>query len=198
TFTAADNGVHVFSVTLKTLGRQTVTVTDTKTPVITGGTAVTVANQVLGSLVVAGFPSPATVGVAGSFTVTARDTSGFTFTGYRGMVHFSSSDSKALLPLDYTFTAADNGVHTFQATLNTLGSQAITATDLGAQVSGSQTVVVNPPTTVTVDHSAGFATTGDLQANGVARFVPTPSAVGTFPGHQDIGKVGLHGAAAFA
>jgi hypothetical protein len=198
TFTAADNGVHVFSVTFKTLGRQTVTVTDTKTPAITGATAVTVANQVLGSLVVAGFPSPATVGVAGSFTVTARDTNGFTFTAYLGTVHFSSSDSKAVLPPDYTFTAADNGVHTFQATLNTLGSQTITATDLDAHVSGSQTVVVNPPTIFTVDHSAGFATTGDLQANGVARFVPTTSAVGAFPGHQDIGNVGLHGDASFA
>jgi FG-GAP-like repeat/FG-GAP repeat len=81
------------------------------------------------SLVVSGFPSPTTAGVAGSFTVTAKTASGATATDYTGTVHFSSSDGKASLPADYTFTAADAGVHTFSATLKTAGTQSITATD---------------------------------------------------------------------
>jgi hypothetical protein len=34
-------------------------------------------------------------------------------TGYTGTVHFSTNDPRATLPTDYTFTAADAGVHTF-------------------------------------------------------------------------------------
>jgi uncharacterized repeat protein (TIGR01451 family) len=49
--------------------------------------------------------------------------------GYLGTVHFTSSDGLAELPADYTFTAADAGIHSFQVTLNTLGSQTISITD---------------------------------------------------------------------
>ena len=34
-------------------------------------------------------------------------------TGYTGTVHFTSTDNTATLPANYTFTAADKGVHTF-------------------------------------------------------------------------------------
>jgi hypothetical protein len=81
------------------------------------------------SFAVSGFPFSTTAGVAGSFTVTAKTASGITATDYTGTVHFSSNDAKALLPADYTFTAADAGVHTFSATLKTAGTQSITATD---------------------------------------------------------------------
>ena len=56
-----------------------------------------------------GFPATITAGVAGSFTVTAKNADGSTNTGYRGTVHFTSSDPQAVLPADYTFTAADQG-----------------------------------------------------------------------------------------
>src|SRR5947208_14556349 len=80
-------------------------------------------------MIVAGFPSPVTAGVAGTFTVTAKDPYSNTATGYTGTVHFTSSDAQAVLPADYTFVAADAGQHTFSATLNTAGSQSLTATD---------------------------------------------------------------------
>src|SRR5262249_45386431 len=48
-----------------------------------------------------------------NITVRALDLFNNLVTGYTGMVHFSSSDPQAQLPADYTFTAADNGVHTF-------------------------------------------------------------------------------------
>jgi hypothetical protein len=75
-------------------------------------------------------PAASTAGVAFDFTVTARDSSNNVATGYRGTVHFTSTDGQATLPGDYTFQAADKGVHTFQATLRTAGSQAITVQDL--------------------------------------------------------------------
>src|SRR5262249_36462141 len=56
---------------------------------------------------ITGFPSSVQAGVPGNFTVTALDAEGNVLTDYRGTVHFSSSDLRAQLPDDYTFTDAD-------------------------------------------------------------------------------------------
>jgi hypothetical protein len=98
------------------------------------------------SLAVAGFPSAVTAGVAGSFTVTVKNADGSTATGYTGSVHFTSSDQKAVLPADYTFTAADQGTHTFSATLKTAGSQSITVRDTtwNSLLGSESGIVVNP------------------------------------------------------
>jgi hypothetical protein len=99
-----------------------------------------------GSFSIAGFPSPSTAGVAGSFTVTALDSSGNVDSGYTGTVHFSSSDSQAVLPADYTFSGADQGVHTFSVTLKSAGSQSITATDtVTSSITGSQSGITVDP-----------------------------------------------------
>ncbi len=60
-------------------------------------------------------------------TVTAENGSGATLASFTGTVHFSSSDSQAVLPADATLT---NGVGIFSVTLNTVGSQTITVDDL--------------------------------------------------------------------
>jgi hypothetical protein len=131
TFTAADAGVHTFTggVILKTAGRQTVTATDTVFSSISGSSAVTVSPAAASTMTVVGFPSPTTAGVAHNFTVTLKDAYGNIASGYTGTVHFKSSDRKASLPANYTFTAADAGVHTFSATLKTAGTQSLTVTD---------------------------------------------------------------------
>lgn len=84
------------------------------------------------TLTVSGIASPRTAGTAGTVTVTAKDANGYTATTYRGTVRFASSDLQAVLPSEYTFTAADNGVHTFDlaVTLKTAGPQFVTATDI--------------------------------------------------------------------
>jgi len=66
------------------------------------------------------------------FTVTAKNPAGAkgTDTAYLSTIHFTSTDAQATLPADYTFTEADQGVHTFQATLHA-GAKSITATDTG-------------------------------------------------------------------
>jgi N-acetylneuraminic acid mutarotase len=77
---------------------------------------------------------PVSAGVPCDVTVTVQDASGNTVPSYTGTVHFASADPYgATLPPDYTFTAADAGVHTFAATaaLYTAGSQTITVSGTG-------------------------------------------------------------------
>ena len=63
-------------------------------------------------------------------TLTVEDAYGNVVTGYVGTVHFSSSDSTAMLPANYTFTASDAGVHTFTGlVLHKKGKQTLTVTD---------------------------------------------------------------------
>ena len=64
-------------------------------------------------------------------TVTALDACGNVTPGYAGTVHFSSSDNKATLPANYTFTVGDQGVHTFvnKTTLRTRGTKTVSVTD---------------------------------------------------------------------
>src|SRR5207302_7900201 len=141
-----DAGAHTLSATLKTAGSQALTATDTGTVTITGVQAgITVDPTAASSLVVSGFPSPTTAGVSGAITVTAHDPYGNTATGYTGKVHFTSSDAQAALPSDYTFSAADGGVHNFTATLRTAGSQSLTLTDMvTSTITGTQTgITVN-------------------------------------------------------
>jgi hypothetical protein len=98
------------------------------------------------SFAVAGFPSPTTAGVSHTFTVTALNADGTVNTGYTGTVHFTSSDPQAVLPADYTFTAADQGTHTFTATLKTAGGQVLAAADAGTYgVVGSESGIAVQP-----------------------------------------------------
>jgi len=95
-------------------------------------------------MTVTGFPSTTTAGVARNFTVTLRDQYGNVATGYTGSVRFTSSDGKAVLPADYTFTAADAGTHIFSATLKTAGTQSITAKDtLSSAMTAGEGITVN-------------------------------------------------------
>jgi hypothetical protein len=87
--------------------------------------------------------APTTSAAGASFTiaVTAQDSSNNTLTSYRGTVHFTSTDTSAVLPSDYAFTTADNGSHTFTITLKTAGSDSVTLTD-SAGATGSAAVTV--------------------------------------------------------
>ncbi len=77
--------------------------------------------------------------IADDITILATDDHGNIDEDYTGSVWFSTSDSTAVLSFDndpvsdrYTFTAGDNGVHTFDKagfTFNTVGSQTLTVQD---------------------------------------------------------------------
>jgi hypothetical protein len=129
-FNAADGGVHIFSATLKTAGIQSITATDTTTASIAGRNASIAVNPAAASQLIIIAPSSVTAGAFFSLTVKVEDAYGNVATGYAGTIHFSSTDPKARLPKDYTFSAADQGVHTFTGlVLRTRGFQKITITD---------------------------------------------------------------------
>jgi streptogramin lyase len=73
--------------------------------------------------------NPVPAGVPFALTVRGLDPSNQLAENYRGSVHFTSSDGAATLPDDYTFTAADNGAHTFSVTLRAAGRQSVFVTD---------------------------------------------------------------------
>ena len=115
-------------------------------------------------------PATATAGAGFSVTVTAQDAVGYTTPAYTGTAHLTTSDGAAVLPTNYAFVAADNGVHTFaNVTLKTSGAQTITATDtVTSAISGSANVNVNAGTTATFDVAApATATAGTSFAVGV-------------------------------
>ena len=146
TFTAADDGTHTFTVTLKTAGSQSVTATDTTTSAITGTlSGISVSPAAASQFVLSGLPSTATVGVAQTLTVTAEDPYGNVATGYTGTVQFTSSDTKASLPANYTFTTANDGVHAFTLTFGTAGTQSVTVTDTTSGITATQSGITVAP-----------------------------------------------------
>ena len=64
-----------------------------------------------------------------SITVFAYDGSGRLDSDYTGTVSFSSTDSKAILPDEYTFSETDDGYRIFTLKLKTAGRQSVTVKD---------------------------------------------------------------------
>ncbi len=124
--TTLTNGTANLSFTLKTQGAQTITGTDTVTSTITGTSGNIAVGSGLATHFVVTAPGIATSGTAFSVNVTALDQFNNVAAGYTGTVHFSSSDSQAILPANATLTS---GSGNFQVTLKTVGSQTVTATD---------------------------------------------------------------------
>jgi hypothetical protein len=98
---------------------------------------------------VSGITTPRPVGWTAPVRVTAVDACGNRIypgngvPSYLGTIHFTSSDPKARVPADYTFKATDAGTHVFSVTLETSGTQSVTATDTVTKtIKGSQTGIV--------------------------------------------------------
>jgi len=121
-------GMGTFQATMETVGFETITATDTASASITGTSAVIVVSPPTPTVThfAVSAPSTATAGTPISFTVTAQDANNHTVTGYSGMVNFTSTDHAFTPPTGHTLTG---GAGTFTVTLNTTGSQTITATD---------------------------------------------------------------------
>ena len=150
TFTAADKGAHTFTLRLKTAGFQSIDTIDTQSSTLAGSLwDILVKPAAASTMSVGGFPSSTFAGVAQSITVTLKDQFGNIASGYRGTVRVSSSDRGAVLPSNYTFTAADAGVHTFSVILKKTGKQSISARDIALPLltatQGGITVLRKPP-----------------------------------------------------
>ena len=158
TFTASDAGTHQFTATLKTAGSRSVTVGDGALTNSTPGITVDAADAT--TLAVTGFSNPATAGAAATVTVTAKDPVDNTATSYRGTVHVTSDNPSAVLPGNYTFTAADSGVHGLSVTLkkaSAISTFSITATDtVTATITGSQSSIAVHPDVAATLQVAGF------------------------------------------
>ncbi len=95
------------------------------------------------ALVISGLPTSVATRTPQSITVTAKDAFGNVATGYTGTVKFTSTDTAAVLPSNYTFVSADNGVKSFSVTFNTTGSKSVTATDtVTSSITGSASTTV--------------------------------------------------------
>jgi hypothetical protein len=129
------NGTVSLSATLKIVGSQTITASDTVTASITGtSNAISVGSAAATHFSVNAFHT-ARAGVAFNFQVTALDAANNTASTYPGTVHFTSTDPMAVLPANSTLA---NGTAAFSATLKTIGSQTITATDtVAASITGT-------------------------------------------------------------
>jgi len=139
------------------------------------------------SLSVSATSSSVATGTPLSLTVTVKNSKGVTLPFYTGTIHFTSSDSSAPLPADYTFTASDGGSHTFSVTFNTTGPQSVTATDVDVSsikgsvnetvTQGQQTPVLTWPTPSPITYGTPL---GAAQLNAAANvpgsFSYTPAA----------------------
>jgi FKBP-type peptidyl-prolyl cis-trans isomerase 2 len=186
TFTAGNTGFLELTATLKTAGRQSLTATDTSAPGITGTIAEITINPAAASTLAITGPSTATAGERQSFVVTAEDAYGNVATGYRGTVHFTSSDPQAALPPNDTFTADDAGTHTFAAAWKKAGHSGLTVTDTSnSTLAGQATlevvpgptrilVISGPPASVTAGTPNAFTATAEDAYGNV-----TPDYAGT-------------------
>jgi len=100
-------------------------------------------------------PAAASAGLVFNFTVTALDDMDNVASGYSGTVRFTSTDGKASLPAN---TVLFGGMGMFSATLETVGPQTITATDIAtAWLTGSSSSIQVPAP------ASGFTPTGDMR-----------------------------------
>ena len=145
TFTAADNGVHLFNnaATLRTAGSQSV-IANYSSPTLNaqGVVGVQVSPAAVSRLQFSGVTPTATAGTPTGFTLTVKDAYNNTITDFAGSVHFTTTDPAGTVPADYTFQGADQGVHTFAnaTTFFTAGTRSVTV--VGGGVSGSNSWTV--------------------------------------------------------
>ncbi|WP_044889642.1 lamin tail domain-containing protein [Myxococcus hansupus] len=133
TFTSAAGGRHTLGgVILYASGVRHITVTDAAQPQLTATLDVEVVTGAVDRLELAGLPGAISAGVEQHVTVSVRDRFGNLVTGYAGTVRFTSTDSGATLPADYTFVPGqDAGQHTFPVVLMAAGSRSVTVRDVG-------------------------------------------------------------------
>lgn len=145
---------HLFPVTspviFKTDGDQTITLTDSKDPTITGDTMVHVFAPGTAVFFLVTSPANAMAGT-GFLVVQALDVFGGIATGYLGTVRFGTTDTNPMikLPGNYKFAPGDNGVHDFTGViLDTAGVQAIGVRDMvEPAITGSRQLLDLPAAT---------------------------------------------------
>ncbi|HEX8820379.1 MAG TPA: lamin tail domain-containing protein, partial [Archangium sp.] len=145
TFTTADLGRKEFTVTVVTLGEQTLKVEDKALSWLSGTASTTVKWGAPVALVLEA-PESAVAGNPFSARVTMRDGLGNAVEDYTGIVSFTADATGATVPADYSFTPEDKGSRLFSFTLEKAVSTQLTVTDMALALSGSDTVGVSHST----------------------------------------------------
>ena len=104
-----------------------------------------------------GVPAGTSSEIPFDVTVAPVDNKGNVITNYTGKVHFTSTDPQGTVPADYTFTAADQGVHVFPAAavFKTTGAQSLTVKDVASpSTTGQSTSAVTLPVATSILVSA--------------------------------------------
>jgi hypothetical protein len=190
--TALSGGLGYAAGTLQTVGSWTVRARDSMVSTRTGlSNSVTVSPAGATHFQVGAVPTAIT-GAPFSVVVTAEDAYNNVVPSYMGHVTLTSTDGAAMLtPSPYDFMAGDAGVHTFTATLNTAGSQTISASDTTGNAGTSpaitvrgltvQSLTVTPTGFVAVFDKAFNLTTLNLYDGGAHPLAPADvTVVGSF------------------
>lgn len=176
TFTTADGGDHLFSVSLKTATVNgeifSFTVADQANPLaqatITGFEVVNAAASTIKLAL------PANIVAGQSFIVkaTAIDAFGNKAKNYFGTVSLTTSSANASLPGNYTFSSADVGVHDFVVSMNSAGTQSLTIVDTSdATVTSTESSSVAPSTATGLSVTASASTVAGAAASVTVRAV---------------------------
>jgi len=170
-------GTGSFFVTLKTIGSQTITATDTVTASLKGTTsAINVVSNAATHFSVSG-PANAQTRVTFEFTVSALDAANNASTAYSGTVHFTSSDAQAMLPANSTLAG---GTAQFSATMEASGAQTLTATDTASpSINGSSSISVAATASLALNLNCNSTAAGCTSTT-----APPNGAVGNLYYHQ--------------
>ena len=109
------------------------------------GTVTTTVGQAPLSYFTISNPSSSVAGNIFTITVRAYGDDNLVKTDYTGTISFSSTDTKAVLPVDYTFQPSDAGTKVFSVAYDSSGNQTITVKDSSAGISKTSTITLVKP-----------------------------------------------------
>ena len=121
------------------------TTTDSNKGTNSGIVTTSVGQAPLSYFTISNVPSTTVAGNIFTITVRAYGDDNLVKTDYTGTISFSSTDSKAVLPVDYTFKASDAGTKVFSIAYDSSGNQSFTVKDLTAGISKTSTITLVKP-----------------------------------------------------
>ena len=157
--TTLKNGTGTFPVVLKTAGNEFVTVIDTAMASITGNSPAILVSAGPAIQLSVKTPMAITAGLQFNAPVRALDAFSNQAVTYSGTVHFTSTDTQAVLPADVMLTG---GSAPFPFTLKTIGNQSITVKDTAPL--STITPGLSGPINVFTNAATHFSFSGHLPA----------------------------------
>jgi hypothetical protein len=119
--------------------------TDSKDETNSGTVTTTVGQAPLSYLTISNVLSTSVAGNIFKITVRAYGDDNLVKTDYIGTISFSSTDAKAVLPVDYTFQPSDAGTKVFSVAYDSSGNQSLTVKDSTAGISKISTITLVKP-----------------------------------------------------